>query len=297
MDAVHPQNLSIGKAGMSHKGKTIGMLTAEVERDLFERHARGEARATRDLVDAHMPLINRIAGHYSRFGDRHDDFVQEGVAGFMNGLARFDASRGFRVNTFCRWWIRAGIADWARDNASMVRIGASVEQKRLYASLKGALSRHGNRDGTEPRRETLAAIACELGVSVAQVEAMRARIGGGGIVSLDAAFAEGGASLLDVLADDPDVIERRHEEIDDQRRSAALREQIEKLDPRKQDIIRRRYLADEAETLKDLSETHGVSRERIRQLEEQAIEELGLSLPAALSTMAGQERRTAVRVG
>ncbi len=281
---------------MRHARRNGEMLTAETEMELFARHDAGDARATRKLVDSHMPLINKIAGRYSRFGDRHEDFVQEGVAGFMMGLARFEPGKGCRINTFCRWWIMASVADWARDNASMVRIGASVEQKRLYASLKRVLARHGNREGGELRRETLASIACELGVSVAQVEEMRARLSGNGVISLDATSVEGG-TLLDSLADDAHVVDALHDEIDERRRSGALREQIERLDPRKRDIIRRRYLADEAETLQDLSDTHGVTRERIRQLEVQAIEELGLALPAALSTMAGQRRRCAVGAG
>ena len=277
----------------------VRMLGAEEEAMLFARHQQGDAAATRRLVEAHMPLINKVAGRYSHFGPRHGDAVQEGVLGFIEGLRRFDPTRGFRISTFCRWWVRATITDWQRNNHSQVKIGTTSAQKRIFGALKDAKTRLGIHGDGVPSRVDLERLAVDLGVEASEVAQMCVRTSPGGEISLDVTLkgvdGQEGASLVDMLADessDPAVAE---EAADDLRRATALRAAVAGLDERKRDIIERRYLADEAETLEDLSRTHGVTRERIRQLEVQAIEQLGLALPAKLSRMAGQERRDARR--
>lgn len=270
------------------------MLAADEEARLFLRHRDGDARATRALVDAHMPLINKIAGTYSGFGSHHADVVQEAALGFMQGLAHFDPDRGFRINTFCRWWSRAAATEWVRNNHSLVKIGTTAAQKKLFGSLRRTMSKHGIMGNPTP--EQMALLVADFGMDEAVIREMMVRLSSLAEVSADAPIrAADGSTLtrIDQMVDEtqsPDAVE---DAFDDGRRTAAMREAIAALDARKRDIIERRYLQDEADTLEMLARTHGVTRERIRQLEVQAIEQLGLALPSRLSQMAGQERRTA----
>lgn len=273
------------------------MLGAAEEMSLFLRHRDGDEAATHALVDAHMPLIQKIAGRYSRFGTNHADIVQEAVLGFVQGLNHYDPDRGFRVSTLCRWWSRAAVADWIRANHSLVKLGTTAVQKKLFGSLKHAMARNGVYDAVPSERQ-LEVLAKELSIPASDIRDMAMRMSSGAETSTDAPIRGmdgNGFTRLDQMADESADVSTLEDRMDDRRRRQALVGALDGLDARKRDIIERRYLADEAETLEDLSLTHGVTRERIRQLEVQAIEQLGLSLPAMLSTMAGQERRSSTR--
>lgn len=275
------------------------MLGVDEELALYHRHMAGDGKATRLLVDAHMPLLNKMAGRYSRFGVNHGDLVQEATLGFIQGVNHFDPERGFRLNTLCRWWVKAAITEWVRVNHSLVRIGTTAAQKKLFGSLRESMTRLGIYPENGLTSLQLAALEKDLGVPAREISEMATRISSVAETSLDTPIAgadgNSGMTRVDQLSDEramPIVFEDAY---DDERRRDALHAVLGILTPRKRDIIQRRYLADEVETLEALSETHGVSRERVRQLEVQAIEELGLALPAALSQMAGQERRSGAR--
>lgn len=274
------------------------MLGAEEELELYRRHMDGDGRATRVLIEAHMPLINKIAGRYSRFGDKHEDIVQEGVVGFLQGLDHFDPTRGFRLNTLCRWWIKAAITEWVRTNHSLVRIGTTAGQKKLFGSLREAMIRLSIYPDNFLSQSDLAALEADLKMPAAEIEEMAVRLAANAETSLDVKMADdaGSSTRVEQMADERHDVESLEQRIDDDRRRQALRRALDTLDPRKRDIVVRRYLNDEVETLEDLSLTYGVSRERIRQLEVQAISELGLSVPAGLSQFAGQERRSLASV-
>lgn len=276
--------------------RTGRMLTAADEASLFVQHVAGERRATHELLEAHMPLINKIAGKYSRFGKDHDELVQEGAVGFIQGLNHFDPELGYRINTLCRWWIRAAISEWVRSNHSLLKIGTTAAQKKAYGSLKEAKSRLSIYDDARISSVDIARLAKDIGIPESDVREMSIRLSPNAITSLDARLpgADGeGVERVDQLADESAMPGDMEEALDDMRRHAAMLTALDHLDARKRDIIQRRYLAEEVETLADVADVHGVSRERVRQLEVQAIETLGLSLPAALSNLVGQERRTA----
>jgi RNA polymerase sigma-32 factor len=270
------------------------MLAADEEARLFLRHRDGDARATRALVDAHMPLINKIAGTYSGFGSNHADVVQEAALGFLQGLAHFDPDRGFRINTFCRWWSRAAATEWVRNNHSLVKIGTTAAQKKLFGSLRRTMARLGIMGNPTP--EQMALLVADFGMDEEVIREMIVRLSSLAEVSADAPIRGNDGSTLtriDQMADESQSSGMVEDAFDDARRANAMREAIAALDARKRDIIERRYLKDEADTLEVLARTHGVTRERIRQLEVQAIEQLGLAIPGRLSRMAGQDRRTA----
>ena len=279
--------------------RTGRMLGAEEELALHRRHVDGDRRATHDLVEAHMPLINKVAGRYSGFGRNHGELVQEGSVGFIQGLNHFDPALGYRINTLCRWWIRAAVTDWVRNNHSLIKLGTTAAQKKAFGSLKAAKARLGIYDEGALTQVEVSRLAKDIGIDEAEVYEMNTRLSPLAITSLDTPMqgrdGGDGGTRVDHLADPHAHPEDFEDALDDARRSTALHVALERLDPRRRDIIRRRYLDDDGATLAELADVYGVSRERIRQLEVQGIEELGLSLPAALSNMAGQERRTARR--
>lgn len=274
--------------------RTARMLGADEERQLFARHSSGDRRATRLIIDAHLPLVNKIAGSYSGFGRNHDDIVQEGLVGLLQGLDRFNPDLGFRINTFCRWWIRASISEWVRYNHSLIRLGTTPAQKKAFGSLADAKAKLGIYSDTLTRGD-VTRLAAALAIPESDVSEMHQRMSPGAVSSMDAPIRgeDGGVLRVETMPDTRSTVADLEEGIDDNRRRAALADALVLLDPRKRDIINRRYLSEEVATLEELSEVHGVSRERIRQLEVQAIEILGLALPGRLSTMAGQDRRNA----
>lgn len=269
------------------------MLDRDEELALFRRHADGDRRATDRLLEAHMTLLHSIAGRYSRFGPKHEDIMQEAALGFIQGLERYDPDTGFRINTFCRWWIRAAITEWVRVNHSLVRIGTTAAQKKLFGSLRGAMAKRGIYPDGGLRPEELEMLAKDLGASVEEIAEMSVRLSPMAETSLDASIGtdSGGMTRVDQMVDMNSLPEDRDDAFDDRRRREAVHNALGGLDARQRDIIERRYLAHETETLEEVSQVYGLTRERIRQLEKQAIEQLGLAIPGMLSRLAGQERR------
>ena len=265
------------------RGNGTQMLTEQEEANLFTAHVAGDKRATKALIDAHMPMIDRMVRRYCRRPQDADDMAQEGRAGMLTALNRFEPEQGFRISTYARWWIRAALLDWQQANHSPVRLGGTTADKRLFSGLGRAKRRLGILDDrmTTADRER---IAHDLGVTAGDVERMETRLGTGAIQSVDAPMSgDGGRGTIgDFLADPQQGVELTAERIDEQRRSDALREAVARLDPRSRDVIERRYLIGEVETLREVSVTYGVSHERIRQIEAKAIADLMGMLPAGL---------------
>lgn len=258
-------------------------LSLDQEVALFERHKNGDAKATDALLRAHMAMINKIAGKYTHYGYQHDDVVQEAILGFLHGLERFDPSLGNRINTHARFWIKAFIMDYMRSNHSIVKLGTTANQKKLYANLSKAKNRHGFTDANLNDIQAKV-LAEELDVSVAEIHEMNVRLFSS-VKSINQPVSEedGSTFYIDMIEDESQSIENVNEHIDRNTMARLLESALNNLDNRKRDIVTRRYLKDEIETLDQVSKIYGISRERVRQIEVVALKELKKKLPKQIS--------------
>jgi RNA polymerase sigma-32 factor len=232
------------------------------------------------IATAHMRLVISMAARFRHFGLSMSDLVQEGHVGLLEAAARFEPDRDVRFSTYATWWIRASIQDYILRNWSIVRGGTSSAQKALFFNLRrlrARLARNGELTGADLHRE----IATTLGVSEADVALMDARLSGSD-TSLNApAFDDGsgGSDRVDFLVSDaplPDEVAA--DVIDDERRSDWLRTALGALNQRELKIIRERRLTEEGATLESLGESLGISKERVRQIENRAMEKLRSAL-------------------
>lgn len=246
------------------------LLTKEQEQALAVRYREtGDPKAAEQLVTSNLRFVVKIAAEYSRFGAKLIDLVQEGNVGLMHAVKEFNPYKGVRLITYAVWWIRGYIQEYLMRQYSMVRIGTTQNQRKLFYRLQkeqAALDSQGN-------APTVAMIAGKLGVSEEEVETMSKRLSGRD-VSLSAPIdsENPGASLLDFEASgDPgaDTTIGNLEELN------ILKENLEKLRPtlseRESYILEKRILADEPQTLQEIGEHYGVTREAVRQLEARLI--------------------------
>lgn len=258
-------------------------LERDEERDLARlwSEKRDEAALHR-LTAAHMRLVIAMAARFRRFGLIQSDLIQEGHVGLLEAAARFDPEREVRFSTYASWWIRAAIQDYVLRNWSIVRGGTSSTQKALFFNLRRLRARLTRELDGAAEPEIFAAIADTLGVSIADVETMSARLSGPD-TSLNAPMSEadGDAERQDFLvADTPIADEAVGERIDGERRHAWLREALGVLDPRERRIVEERRLSENGETLETLGSRLGISKERVRQIEARALEKLQAALLA-----------------
>jgi RNA polymerase sigma-32 factor len=258
-------------------------LTREEERELAVRwkDQRDEV-ALHKLTAAHMRLVMALANRFRHYGLPVPDLVQEGHVGLLEAAARFEPEREVRFSTYATWWIRASIQDYILRNWSIVRGGTSSAQKALFFNLRRLRARlsqtpDANLDGAVHQQ-----IAETIGVSVADVALMDARLSGPD-ASLNAPVgdADGGATTdrVDFLAcDKPLQDEQVGEAIDSARRVKWLRAAMTVLSERELRILRERRLEDEAATLESLGDRLGISKERVRQIENRALEKLKRAL-------------------
>jgi RNA polymerase sigma-32 factor len=241
------------------------------------REERDQAALDR-LTSAHMRLVIAIAARFRNFGLPMGDLIQEGHVGLLEAAARFEPDREVRFSTYATWWIRASIQDYILRNWSIVRGGTSSSQKALFFNLRRLRARLAQTVDARPRHEVFAGIASALGVSVADVEAMDSRLSAPD-TSLNAPLREfdsdKGADRQDFLVDaapQPDEIAGRT--IDSERRTSWLRSALNVLNERELRIVRERRLQEESATLESLGARLGISKERVRQIENRAIEKL-----------------------
>ncbi len=245
------------------------------------RDDRDEAALHR-LTAAHMRLVIAMAARFRRFGLPQADLIQEGHVGLLEAAARFEPDREVRFSTYASWWIRAAIQDYVLRNWSIVRGGTSSAQKALFFNLRRLRARLSRELEGAAEPEIYAAIADTLGVSIADVETMSARLSGPD-TSLNAPMVEGDgdAERMDFLvSDDPIADERVGERIDGERRHAWLREALGVLNERELKIVEERRLSENGETLEALGARLGISKERVRQIEARALEKLQAALLA-----------------
>jgi len=271
------------RRGMIRQAMSAPYLAREEERALALRwKERRDPEALNRIVLAHMRLVIAMAGRFRHFGLPAGDLIQEGHIGLLEAAARFDPAREVRFSTYAAWWVRAAMQDFILRNWSIVRGGTSSGQKALFFNLRRLKARLAReRDGEAPRHALHATIAETLGVRIADVAAMDARLSAADC-SLDAPISgpdgERPALSATLVSDAPLPDEVVARAIDGERRRRWLDRALSTLNPRELKIIRERRLAEEGETLEALGRGLGISKERVRQIESRAMEKLRVAL-------------------
>ena len=251
------------------------LLDAETERALALawRDRRDEAALHR-LISAYSRLAVSMAGRFRRYGLPYEDLVQQGNLGLMRAAEKFDPDNGARFSTYARWWIKASMQDFVMRNLSVVRTATNAAQKKLFFNMRRVQAALERADHSGMAAGVLAErIATELEVPVAEVEVMLGRMAGPDL-SLNAPQSEAaeGREWVDLLEDDApaaeDVVLGRMEAA---RRRDLLTEALMALPSRERRIVVERHLADDPRTLTELGAQLGISKERVRQLEERAL--------------------------
>lgn len=262
------------------------MLEPQQEYMLAKRWREHEdPKAAQELITSHLRLVAKIAMGYRGYGLPIGEIISEGNVGLMQAVKRFEPDRGFRLATYAMWWIRASIQEYILRSWSLVKMGTTASQKKLFFNLRKAKSRISAYEEGDMRPENVEKIATRLGVSKQDVIEMNRRMGGD--ASLNAPLREEGeGEWQDWLVDDSDSQEHvlaAQEETSN--RMKALRGALDVLNPRERRIFEARRLADDPVTLEQLSEEFGVSRERVRQIEVRAFEKVQAAVKSGVARM------------
>ncbi|MEP5155432.1 RNA polymerase sigma factor RpoH [Planktotalea sp.] len=236
-----------------------------------------DTAAAHKMVTSHLRLAAKIAMGYRGYGLPQAEVVSEANVGLMQAVKRFDPEKGFRLSTYAMWWIRAAIQEYILRSWSMVKLGTTSAQKKLFFNLRKAKSRIGALEEGDMRPENVARIAHDLGVTETEVISMNRRMSGGD-ASLNATVGSEGEGTMqwqDWLEDEDADQAGDYEARDElEARRELLNEAMDVLNDREKDILVQRRLSDKPVTLEELSGQYNVSRERIRQIEVRAFEKL-----------------------
>ncbi len=236
-----------------------------------------DPKAAHRLVTSHLRLAAKIAMGYRGYGLPQAEVISEANVGLMQAVKRFDPEKGFRLATYAMWWIRASIQEYILRSWSLVKLGTTSAQKKLFFNLRKAKAKVGALEEGDLRPENVTKIAHDLSVSEAEVIAMNRRLAGSD-ASLNVTVGSDGDSTTqwqDWLEDeDSDQAGDYAEKNEYDARIALLTQAMSALNERERDVLHKRRLSEEPVTLEVLSESYGVSRERIRQIEVRAFEKL-----------------------
>jgi len=252
------------------------MLTVESEQELARAWlSKRDPDALRQLVGSHLRLVIKVARGYIGYGLPLADLVSEGNVGLMQAAEKFDPDRGFRFSTYALWWIRAAIQEYILHSWSLVKMGTTAAQKKLFFNLRRIKSRLAELEQGDLSPETVKAIAIELDVPENEVVDMNRRLSAADS-SLNATLGkEGDSEWLEMLPDErPSQETRLADREETGQRRQALDLALKQLKPRERDIIFARRIQEEPSTLEELSHRYAVSRERIRQIEVRAFGKL-----------------------
>jgi RNA polymerase sigma-32 factor len=267
--------------------KRFPMLSPEREQELtlaWRDHA--DEAALRDLVGSHLRLVIKIARGFAGYGLAVSDLIAEGNVGLMQAAQKFDPDRGFRFATYAMWWIRAAIQEYILHSTSIVKMGTTAAQKKLFFNLRQLKGRLEQFEAGDLSSEVVATIAAELGVPEKDVVEMNRRMSGADGSLNETVLEDGEIEWLDRLVDERPTQETVVAEADElTQRRKLLGEAMARLNAREREILVERRLRDEPLTLEDLSRRFHVSRERIRQLEVRAVDKLRKGMLSAAATL------------
>jgi len=281
-----------GEAGLNRylaEIKKFPILTPEEEYMLAKRWAEHQdTDAAAKLVNSHLRLVAKIAMGYRGYGLPVSELISEGNIGLMQGVKKFEPERGFRLATYAMWWIRASIQEFILRSWSLVKMGTTAAQKKLFFNLRRMKNRIEAFEEGDLKPEDVAKIAHDLGVTEEDVISMNRRMAMGGDTSLNVPLREDGeGTWQDWLVDSEPLQDERVADAQETRvRHELLVEAMESLNDREKHILTERRLSDDPKTLEELSQVYNVSRERIRQIEVRAFEKL----QKALMSLAGERR-------
>ena len=276
-----------GEGGLSRylaEIRKFPLLAPEEEYMLAKRWKEHEdSDAAKKLITSHLRLVAKIAMGYRGYGLPTSEIVAEGNVGLMQAVKRFDPERGFRLATYAMWWIRASIQEFILRSWSLVKIGTTSDQKKLFFNLRKAKNKISAIEEGDMTPEHVATLADQLGVSESEVVNMNRRLSGPDS-SLNAPLrSDSESEWQDWLPDESlDQETRMAESQEVAERRELLNAALLELPEREREIIRARRLQDDPETLEELSHRFGISRERVRQIEVRAFDRLQKSMKNAL---------------
>ena len=255
--------------------KKFPMLAAEEEYMLAKNwKSTGNVKSAEKLVTSHLRLVAKIAMGYKGYGLPLNEMISEGNVGLMQAVKKFEPEKGFRLATYAMWWIKASIQEYILRSWSLVKIGTTTAQKKLFFNLKKLKNQIAPRSEGDLKDEHVNLIANKLDVSKNEVISMNRRLAGKEF-SLNTQVGEDGDEWQDWLVDkelDHDLKFAHHEEMT--QRQSLLKDSIKVLNDREREILYSRRLNDNPTTLEDLSQKYKISRERVRQIENKAFEKL-----------------------
>ena len=257
--------------------KKFPILAPEQEYMLAKRYQEHEdPEAAAQLVTSHLRLVAKIAMGYRGYGLPVSELISEGNIGLMQGVKKFEPDRGFRLATYAMWWIKASIQEFILRSWSLVKMGTTAAQKKLFFNLRRMKKNLDAYEDSDLHPDDVKTIATKLGVSEVEVVNMNRRMMMGGDASLNVSLREEGeGQWMDILEDENPLQDEIVAEAEEKSvRHDMLIEAMDSLNERERDILTERRLTEDPKTLEQLSQVYKVSRERVRQIEVRAFEKL-----------------------
>ena len=278
--------VDVGMANYLTQIKKFPMLNPEEEYMLAKRwKKRGDLKSAQKLITSHLRLVAKIAMGYKGYGLPVNEIISEGNIGLMQAVKKFDPEKGFKLATYAMWWIKASIQEYILRSWSLVKMGTTSAQKKLFFNLKKIKNQLSINNTGDLKNEHVEEISKRLKVKKEEVVSMNRRLSGKEKSLNDPIRDEDGAEWQDWLTDnkmDHEIILSKKQELD--QRKNLMGEAMSVLNQREKEILTSRKLSENIATLDDLSKKYKVSRERIRQIETKAFEKLQKAILAAAKT-------------
>ena len=252
------------------------MLTDEEEKKLaIDWLKNGNTKAAQKLVTSHLRLVAKIAMGYRGYGLPLFDLISEGNLGLIQAIRKFDPDKGFRLATYAIWWIRASIQEYVLHSWSLVKIGTTAAQKKLFFNLRRLRNQLKKYEEGYLTNDQIKSISQDLGVTEDEVKQMEGRVFNQDFSLNTPLNDENDSEWIDQVEDNNiDVVTRVEEKDELHKRKALYNRAVKKLEPRELEILTARRLDEKPKTLEDLSQKYSISRERVRQIENKAIKKL-----------------------